>query len=583
MTPLQKKIVITLSALIALTRLLAVARTLFDWDEALFSLGIREYDVARHHPHPPGYPLFIAAGKLLHLLGLDEFHALQVVVVAGAMALFPALFWLAREAGFGFTTALCGAGIYCFLPNVWVYGGTAFSDVPALALTFAACALLLRGRSDERAYVAGAVLLGVAAGIRTPSLLIGAVPALLATWHRLRARSWAAVALAMISGALIAGSSYTGAALASTSVPEYRAAVEGQAKWVREVDSWRNPGRGSLANAAKTFLLSPIGNFAVLPFLAFCAIVSLVVAAVRRRVPPLLFLATFAPLAVASWLNFDLQAASRYALAYMPIHAMGAADAFRVVGRKRPVQIALSVGLVVVTIVWTWPALRLMRSSDAPPVAALQWVARNVRTTEQVYVHNSYRPHAQLLLPQHRVTLWQETSEIPTEAVNAWVVDWRIRPGAHNFVYPRSSLWKILRARNFEVSVSRVAGLVRHGHGWYAEEGSGLDTWRWMGAESVTLLPPLGSNGRLAMRLIVPRELEAQPPAIDIVVDGRLVDRIEGVGGEIDRAWILPAHRGTRELRIRTSATINPARLGISHDTRDLGLMVRNLSWTAVR
>jgi hypothetical protein len=84
MTRAQKNVVITLTILIALTRLVAVAHSLFDWDEALFTLGVREYNVMDHHPHPPGYPLFIAAAKIVHLAGIPEFRAIQVVVVLGA-------------------------------------------------------------------------------------------------------------------------------------------------------------------------------------------------------------------------------------------------------------------------------------------------------------------------------------------------------------------------------------------------------------------------------------------------------------------------------------------------------------------
>src|SRR6185295_10194522 len=105
LTPLQRRLVLLFSIAVALTRLLAVAHSLFDWDEALFALGVREYDVSQHHPHPPGYPLFVAAAKAVHLLGVEPFRSVQVVVLLGAFFVFPALFWLARELGFDVTTA----------------------------------------------------------------------------------------------------------------------------------------------------------------------------------------------------------------------------------------------------------------------------------------------------------------------------------------------------------------------------------------------------------------------------------------------------------------------------------------------
>ena len=121
----QRNVAMALGALVAVTRLLAVSRSMWDWDEALFTMGVRGYDVAQHHPHPPGYPLFIVAAKAVHLAVPDEFRAVQAVVVAAALALFPALFFLGRELRFPFAVAAGGAAICAFFPNVWYYGGTA--------------------------------------------------------------------------------------------------------------------------------------------------------------------------------------------------------------------------------------------------------------------------------------------------------------------------------------------------------------------------------------------------------------------------------------------------------------------------
>jgi hypothetical protein len=38
--------------------------TLEDLDSINFALGVRHFDVAAHQPHPPGYPVFVALGKV---------------------------------------------------------------------------------------------------------------------------------------------------------------------------------------------------------------------------------------------------------------------------------------------------------------------------------------------------------------------------------------------------------------------------------------------------------------------------------------------------------------------------------------
>src|SRR5262249_750856 len=140
----------------------------WDWDEIEFMRGVRAYDVALHAPHPPGYPAFIALAKLLPL---DDFRALQIIVVVSAIFLFPVVFLLAHELRFSTRTALLGATLTAFLPNVWFYGGTALSDVPALILGLLACVLLMRDRP-----IAGAIVLAISIGFRTQNILLAIVP-----------------------------------------------------------------------------------------------------------------------------------------------------------------------------------------------------------------------------------------------------------------------------------------------------------------------------------------------------------------------------------------------------------------------
>ncbi len=584
MTSTQKRVLLVLSILIGLTRLLAVARTPFDWDELLFSLGVADYDVTQHHPHPPGYPLFVAAAKLVHLLGVEEFRSLQVIAILGGMLVFPALFVLAREIGFDFSTSIAGAAIFAFLPNVWVYGGTGFSDVPATAIGVAACALLLQGRRDVRAYIAGAIVLGVAAGIRPPYLVIGAIPALLATWFRIRARNFIAVAVAILLGAAIVGASYYGAATASSSVEHYVEAVRVQSQYVRDVDSFRNPGRAPLPEVAKVFFLWPIQQRAQMSGLALFALVSLIAAIVKKRWAPLLTLAVFGPFAIMAWLGLDENTVSRYAISYMAMHALLAADGLRVIGRNARVQAVLATITVAVFAVWTWPALQTQRKTDAPPSAALSWIVRNVPPGSLVYVHGAFGPHAEYYLPDHRVTFFEDTGETSPLSGDTWIVDWRIAQGGMNFVRPRNALWQILRRRNFETSVSRASSIIRFGDGWYQTEGDGAEVFRWMSRDAHATLPSLHGNGRLSMKIYVPVDTIKPPPAIEVHVNGVLVERFAGNEAVIERSWIVPSRADApNELRITTSATVNPSRVSDSTDTRELGLRINSLSWNPAR
>src|SRR5262249_6384024 len=78
--------------------------SLEDLDSINFALGVRDYDVSRHQPHPPGYPLFIVDAKTLHRVRLSEDRALSIVSVLGValgilgcFALFQALERTSKE------------------------------------------------------------------------------------------------------------------------------------------------------------------------------------------------------------------------------------------------------------------------------------------------------------------------------------------------------------------------------------------------------------------------------------------------------------------------------------------------------
>ena len=55
-----------LSVLTVLSRLPYRARMLYNWDAVQFALALSEYDVVKHQPHPPGYILYVALGRLVH-------------------------------------------------------------------------------------------------------------------------------------------------------------------------------------------------------------------------------------------------------------------------------------------------------------------------------------------------------------------------------------------------------------------------------------------------------------------------------------------------------------------------------------
>lgn len=417
-SPLTRRewlVFLALSVLVAASRLFAISKTLWDWDEALFVLALREYDVAAYHPHPPGFPLFIAAAKLIPL---DDFRALQTIVVAASLFVFPAAFFLARELRASFFGATASGLVLAFLPNVWFYGGTAFSDVPSMVLSLVACALILRGRRDSRALLAGCAVLGIAAGIRPQNLIIAAAPLLLA----FRCRPRAAIAGAAIAGVIV-GASYGGAAIATGHFDAYRTAIAEHGEYIRATDSFLGDIRPSLIKVADDFLLRPFRA----PTINVLLLVLMLTGAIRRRPPALYALAIFGPFVLFAWLFLDFHSASRFSVAYMPLFAVLAAEGLDFAR----VRVPLLVAVLATIVVWTWPALTIVRTTDSPPVAAMQ--SLQGRTAQ-------FAP----ALGAHAAVFGVSRGDGPVV---------REGTGVKTFARPRERLSGIARPRYFEIAV----------------------------------------------------------------------------------------------------------------------------------
>ncbi len=571
------------TAVVALTRIWARSQTLWDWDETLFCLAVRDYDVVQHQPHPPGFPLYVALAKLVRPIVDSDFHALQAITTIASIALFPLLFWLARELRFPFRTAFLGSLLFVFLPGVWFYGGTAFSDIPGLALLFAACAVLLRGCRDRRSYFLGAVLLGLAAAIRPQALLIGCAPALVASWCRIREKRVREVVAASAIGLAIIAISYSGAALASSSVEGYMETSRALRDYVRTVDSFLNPSRQPVLSLAVDFFLHEVSGGRTSEAISALALLSIIVAIVRRNASVWLLVAMFLPFNLFGWFMLDVNSITRYAVSYAAMYTILAADALAFIPL---LQIAAVVALMARLIWWTVPALRDVRSTPSPTVTAMSWIRTNVPQGTKLFVHDSFLPWSKYRFAGYDVTIFDDPAELPLHPMGPG--EWYVTEGssaaagAHNFVRERGPLFDIARRRYFEVSVAPATELLRFGDGWYGEESVGTSAWRWMSGRSTTLLPPLAGNGRLTLGFDLPSEVVPRHPTVTIAVNGQIVDRMVCTTPSMSKSWIVPARNsGWNELVITLDKVINPAKEGISPDPRDLGLNLTSYGWTA--
>lgn len=583
------------TVLCVLTRWFAMSASLWDWDEVLFSSAMLDYDVPSHRPHPPGFPLFILTAKFARWFISNDFHALQTVNLLAAIFLLPVLFLLCRELRFPYHVSLLAANLCVFFPNVWFFGGTAFSDVPSLTLAVLACYLLLRGRRDGWAYVAGAIVLGLAAGYRSQNLLLGAAPALVASLVQMRRRKWLLVAVAGTLGAVIVFGSYWGAARASSSPENFRQAIEHHREYIVKVDSFLSPTRPPLWRLFDDFFVRPFRAGVINYVLLGLNLVSFVHALLKRYRPVLWAMVIFVPFGIMAWLILDIMSISRFSLGYIPLLAILSADGLTLIcalfarryGVTQQRLFAIAAGVIVLTLIlWSVPALWTARSTDSPPAASLRWIRSHVKPGEgRIYVASGMLPFAQYALSDYPLTEVLDDRAVPLQTVKGQKAYLLIEgasenPAAIRFLRPRRRLWKVVRHRYFEVSIIPMDRAARFREGWYESENTGAEAWRWMGRRSVTELPPVGGPARLQLDLQFPLDTLLTTPMVTVSLNGIVLDRFAASESQLKRQYLVSGEvNKINRLMIETTEAVNPLQRGLADDPRDLGLLLRSISW----
>ena len=323
-----------------------LAQSLEDVDSINFALGLRQFDVAQHQPHPPGYPVYIgiasvmlravqlvhssaepAASEALALALLSAVSgALAVICLGVIFAAFDRLSAAPARRLWWWATALTAAS-----PLFWISGLRPMSDLPGLALALLSLALML-GSESRATLIAGALVAGLAAGVRVQTSLL-TVPALtLLLWaRRTRPRDALEAVAALGAGGLLWAVPLV---WLSGGVSEYLAALGSQAgedfAWVDML--WANPTPRRVAIALADSFVRPWSSAGLAATVLSLAAIGFMVEARGRRPALLLVTVAFAPYALFHLL---LQETShvRYALPLLPPVAWLASRALMQAGR----------------------------------------------------------------------------------------------------------------------------------------------------------------------------------------------------------------------------------------------------------
>jgi hypothetical protein len=150
---------------------------LFDFDAVNFALALDYFQPAAHQPQPPGYPLYVALTKAIHLFVDDVAFAFLIAGLLGATVAV-VLLWILGEQMFGRRTGVLAALLFMTNPILWQTG---MSDQVRIYIAVISIAIALsvwpgwEGNYTWRRFAWSGFLLGFLAGFR-PEMLVSMAP-----------------------------------------------------------------------------------------------------------------------------------------------------------------------------------------------------------------------------------------------------------------------------------------------------------------------------------------------------------------------------------------------------------------------
>ena len=377
-------------------------RTLEDLDSVNFALGVRDFDVARHQPHPPGYPVYIALAKgstaVLRAIGVEAPSPRGLAIwsaIGGALALPALLIFLSRleerrrvAAWTVFLIAVC--------PLFWCTALRPLSDM----LGFAAAAwtlAILSGAPSTRALIGGALLAGLAIGIRSQTAVL-TLPFLVSV---LLARRSGAATIGAVAAFAVGGLAWgIPLLIASGGLAAYLRALDFQAgaDFGGVVMLWTHHSKADIAAALLDTFVWP-WDWRVGIGVCVAAAAGAVRIALRSPKAAVTLLVVFAPYAVFHLL-FQETVTTRYAVPLVPLVAYAALAALE--GLPARAMQAAAIGVAALSLSTAIPASAVYARDGAPIFRLFDDMAATAHVGDRVDLigmHASARRTAQWSAP----------------------------------------------------------------------------------------------------------------------------------------------------------------------------------------
>jgi hypothetical protein len=600
-------IALALALVCLITRLLAVPASLWEWDDMLFAHALHHYDLAAHHPHPPGFPVFVVLARAAYWVLKSEHLALGAVALIFGVLLGPALFYFFREIFRARKLAFAAALLTCFAPNVWVQGAAGRSDGPGLTVGVIALALALRGLQSRGALLGAGVLFGLGMGVRVTVLPVVAPTLAVVLLIRLWRREVKLMAEAVTLAALAALCWYVPLIL-HTTWQTYRSLMNNHAQFTWQTDSIF----ADTENAELTYRLTRFfGEVWGAPWIMWTiyALAALGVVALlwQRRSSLLGWLAlAFLPfIGFVFILNTPLSA-PLYSLPYIPLFT-GLAACGLVLGPSllpraerywvgRNLGLLLTIMLAIAFIEWTYPVIKMVHREASPSIRALEKLRATLDPQRDVVVFDGiFSPHVSFYLPQAKTVLQDANYKIePSKAdlVNPALATGRILsltlepvPGGEGEHLQWSSgrgarrLRLLSLGRYFDAYLTDLTDPQRihfaRTWGWYGEDG---ERSNWASPRAMVFLSPVRGAAQLQLTLRVPDQPDGTRSRIRLELANQVLDEFDPPPDWFVKTYAVPAVWHQEKFAQLTLVADRPYALP-NGDERRIGMYARQIVW----
>ncbi len=152
----------------------------YNWDSVNYGLALKEYNVGALQPHPPGYPVFIAAGKAVDFFVNNTNLSLIIVIILLSILSVIIYYYLALYMFDDIPSAFINALFLVSCPVFWFYREVALTyivDLMASVISLFFVFKIIYEKKNIHLYLL-AFSIGVISGFR-PSMLLLVAPQLL--------------------------------------------------------------------------------------------------------------------------------------------------------------------------------------------------------------------------------------------------------------------------------------------------------------------------------------------------------------------------------------------------------------------